>query len=1100
LRVERLEPRILLDVGLPAPPVGALSDPPDVDLVVEDAAEPTVSAGIGAEVTLPVAVANTGAEAAVPNAGDHFDTALFLSTDATVTDADSLLGDVQIASVAAGGRVEESLTFTAPTAPGTYTLAWCADYPPAFDLVTETNEANNWGGTVTLTVVAPDLVVDAPSPDAYTAAPWETVTVPVTVRNAGDGDATPAGAEFDVALYLSTDTTVTDTDERVGAIGVAALAAGGSLTDSVSFAPPADPGTYTLAWFADDPAAFDEVTESNEANNWGAPITLTVAAPDLVVDPAAGTAYESGAAANVTVPVTVRNAGTATADPSPEATFQVGLYLSDDAEITVADTRVGAVLVAPLASGATHTGDLTFAAPASLGTYYLAWCADDPVGFDVVPEIDETNNWSETLTLSVVKPDLAIDAPVQDAYSAGLGENVTIPVTVRNVTAALADPSPAAAFTVGLYLSSDATVTGADARVGGIDLAALAGNSAHVDSLTFAAPAAAGDYTLAWCADDPTAFDLVDEGDETNNWGAPITLTVRDPNSVDIGGATGYNQIVYTDGDGTTVRLRLAGDGAANVAFGGDNFAAIGDRRRVTVTGADLAIGRVTLFDTTERTTLAVNARGGNDGIATIATVAGTTPLRALRARNVDLVGEGLLLTGAQGYARMAQIEDLRNGADLVMEGAGADRGVVLRLGALGSGSDATLASPLRMLRAESWSAGMLTAPWARTVRLTGACGADVLLTGADPRGYAATRVVVLGDMSGALSAAGAVRGVVGRGDWLGDLVVSGADARGIALGNLRVNGLMAGAANLAGGINRGAAAEWTGDLTANWAGALQTRGAPPRAPVPYDGDWVGAISLDGVDAPRGLALRMLRVRGTAAGAWNIDRDAGRFMLGESSGAWHAVVDGDVAALVVRGDRRAGLAGDLSGAFEADSLRRLAVRQDMVNATVALGEDADGMSLRSVSVRRWIDGSQLETTGDIGAITACGLRDASLFAGVTSMADADGDSVYDLPDPATDLALASATRAEIGRVRVRGVLDAPYSLINANIAAAQIGLIDARDVCAANSGVPLGVAADAIDRLVSRGTDAEGRYVDIWTDLTLPAHGFTDDDYAVRLT
>jgi hypothetical protein len=112
------------------------------------------------------------------------------------------------------------------------------------------------------------------------------------------------------------------------------------------------------------------------------------------------------------------------------------------------------------------------------------------------------------------------------------------------------------------------------------------------------------------------------------------------------------------------------------------------------------------------------------------------------------------------------------------------------------------------------------------------------------------------------------------------------------------------------------------------------------------------------------------------------------------------------------------------------------------------------VSLASVSVAGWLDGSRITTQSGIGTVTLGGMRDSDIFAGV-----ADVENISGLPDPALDFD-PSATTAAIKTVSIRGTMrDAEgFATLNANIAAPTIGRISFAYASFDNYGTPWGFA------------------------------------------
>ena len=96
--------------------------------------------------------------------------------------------------------------------------------------------------------------------------------------------------------------------------------------------------------------------------------------PDLVMTAVSTTTTNVPVGGSLAIAETVANQGNSITTSG----FYVGLYLSVDATITTADTRVGERWVSSLATGATSPGTTTVTVPTTLGpgTYYIGAIAD----------------------------------------------------------------------------------------------------------------------------------------------------------------------------------------------------------------------------------------------------------------------------------------------------------------------------------------------------------------------------------------------------------------------------------------------------------------------------------------------------------------------------------------------------------------------------------------------------------------------------------------------------------------------------------------------------------------------------------------------------
>ena len=210
-------------------------------------------------------------------------------------------------------------------------------------------------------------------------------TLSVTVRNAGEGTT----AAMTLRYYQSTDATITTADREVATGTVAALAEGGTTTDTVELTAPATPGIYYFG------ACMDGGTDGSAATSaCSVSVQLRVPEPEspdltmtspIVSDsgPVTGTQF--------TLSLTVRNDGEGAASATT-----LRYYQSTDATITTADREVATGTVATLAATGSASYSVALAAPATPGTYYYGACVAAVVG-----ETDTANNCSRSVQVTV---------------------------------------------------------------------------------------------------------------------------------------------------------------------------------------------------------------------------------------------------------------------------------------------------------------------------------------------------------------------------------------------------------------------------------------------------------------------------------------------------------------------------------------------------------------------------------------------------------------------------------------------------------------------------------------------------------------------------
>ncbi len=223
--------------------------------------------------------------------------------------------------------------------------------------------------------------------------------------------------------------------------------------------------------------------------------------------------------------------------------------------------------------------------------------------------------------------------------------------------------------------------------------------------------------------------------------------------------------VIYTDTDGTLVTVSLKG-GTAVLTFDGDGLVAELVKKKIMITGlAELA--SIELHDTTAKSKLSFKTKKGDDGLAEIGEITGSTSLGKLSGKTVDLVGDGIVLTG-NGTITSIQLHDLKGGADIIMPGTGAGKkGITIKAGQFGDGSDVIVGSYIKGLTVARWDdtdAGFdLVAPWVKSLAVKGQKGkkglaavvgdlqADMNLTSADPKkGFSLGKLKVAGAVDGA--------------------------------------------------------------------------------------------------------------------------------------------------------------------------------------------------------------------------------------------------------------------------------------------------------------------------------------------------------------
>jgi hypothetical protein len=266
-------------------------------------------------------------------------------------------------------------------APGTYYIGAIADYA---NNVAESDETNNALAGSQITVIGPDLTISSVSAPAVFPVNGS-VVVTSTVTASADGADVSQG--FNVCLYLSQDTTITESDIYLSQWYVSSLKAGESSSATTTVTVPSSltfGATYYVGAVAD--CRFNYVKEQDETNNALAGNGVTAVGPDLALTEVSGPA-SALFGEQVAVTTTVTNA----TEGVVPGTFYVHIFLSEDTAITGSDTYIGSRVVSGMAPGATSTGTTTVTIPTTLkrGTYYIGAVADY---LNSVNETYEVNN------------------------------------------------------------------------------------------------------------------------------------------------------------------------------------------------------------------------------------------------------------------------------------------------------------------------------------------------------------------------------------------------------------------------------------------------------------------------------------------------------------------------------------------------------------------------------------------------------------------------------------------------------------------------------------------------------------------------------------
>ncbi len=489
-----------LQVGLGTLAIGSGGSGSLSELVPESITFGPATQDAGQIISVSESVRNAGL-----NAAPTFQVAVYLSTDTVHDASDRLLGFRSLASLDAGETssvTNQSFQLPADLSAGVYRLILVVDES---NLAPESNENNNTLlalGSLGVTVPPlPDLVGESVSFTPGSVSTNGAVTVNETVRNSG----TLASGAFRVGIYLSPNPSVSTSDTLLGSRVVNGLGAGQTSGSNAPYTVPSGlpAGTYFVGVFVDDLTQVVELSEGNNVQMAAGTLNYSTSGNPMAnltmdsIDVNLG-AVEIGN--NLSIITTVTNTGDENAPP-----FLVGIYLSDDQDVTTADLPLVVRSVhTGLNAGFTSVQSAPVLVPASIpaGTYYVGAIADKD---GTITESNETDNLvlsSHQLAVThpaPPAPDLVALTPNGPSGSMPIGSSQTVEIRVQN-----SGELDSGAFRAGIYLSSDDTIDSADVLLGSINFAGVVTGASTQASVSVAIPSgtAPGTYRIGTWVDD----------------------------------------------------------------------------------------------------------------------------------------------------------------------------------------------------------------------------------------------------------------------------------------------------------------------------------------------------------------------------------------------------------------------------------------------------------------------------------------------------------------------------------------------------------------------------------------------------------------------
>jgi len=321
-----------------------------------------------------------------------FNVAFYLSSDASVSTSDYLIGTKSVSGLNSGSTFSLSLsedveTVTPEIPDGNYYVGYIIDYLDAVDEVTETNNSYSFTSDQVELYRLPNLTYNS-SENSFTINNYD-VTINLQAINDDDYASEVCGIGF----FLSSDKSVSvASDYLLGTVSLEALNAGETSNKSFSANvlekfPDLPEGTYYLGYYID---YLGSVEESDETDN-----TYIYTTKTLQHTLYSNLTYNSGSAdlevlaSEINVSVEVMNNGEKTS-----SSCRLGCYFSKDANITTSDYLAGYISLSQIAVGSSVTKTISVN-PESIGSnltegnYYIGFFIDYS---GLIEELDETDN------------------------------------------------------------------------------------------------------------------------------------------------------------------------------------------------------------------------------------------------------------------------------------------------------------------------------------------------------------------------------------------------------------------------------------------------------------------------------------------------------------------------------------------------------------------------------------------------------------------------------------------------------------------------------------------------------------------------------------
>ncbi len=477
------------------------------DLEAASVSTSSSSAIMGDTITVQYRINNIGTDYS-----GSFYWKLYLSTDSTITTSDTFVDEFSESSIS-GGSYRSGYEYNVPIPtgmnPGYYYLGLIADNRDGVNELDETNNIVSSSSRIDIEEPA-DLIPDNPSGPS-TAQAGQQVSISWRVDNTGDD----TSGWFYWEMYLSTDSTITTNDMKLGTTQQASSISGGSYrsgTYSPTLPSNLAQGTYYFGIIVDSTS---RVSEGDETNNVGVGNSLYITVPDYDLE-ATSVSVDSGyrqvcEGSDIYITLSVTNLGT---DNAGSHYYEAIISTGNSVSAIYSGTSLGYASGTANVPSYTHSSiQATLPTTITPGTYYVGLYVDYG---DYISESDENNNIAVTNSAQLTVVDCAPDlepASISGPVSGVRGGTAQVSVQISNI-----GMEDVASVEYSVYLSNDSSITGAgnDVLIGSDVTSTIAQSASWSGSINLGIPSNLGNGCWYWgILVDPN--NSIVEMDETNN-------------------------------------------------------------------------------------------------------------------------------------------------------------------------------------------------------------------------------------------------------------------------------------------------------------------------------------------------------------------------------------------------------------------------------------------------------------------------------------------------------------------------------------------------------------------------------------------------------